>query len=54
MREQVRDRGRLEYILTAITNVEEFTENTTLDDFVNNRILFFAVVKNIEIVGEAN
>ena len=24
------------------------------NDFVNNRILFFAVVKNIEIVGEAS
>lgn len=54
MREQVRDRGRLEHILTAITNVEEFTKDVSIDDFVNNRILFFAVVKNIEIVGEAS
>lgn len=54
MREQVRDRGRLEHILTAISNVEEFTKDTSLEDFVNNRILFFAVVKNIEIVGEAS
>lgn len=54
MREQVRDRGRLEHILAAIANVEEFTKGITLDDFVNNKVLFFAVVKNIEIVGEAS
>lgn len=54
MREQVRDKGRLEHILTAISNVEEFTKDISLEDFVNNKILFFAVVKNIEIVGEAS
>lgn len=52
MREVIKDRGRLEHILTAIGNVEEFTNNVNLEDFANNKILFFAVVKNIEIVGE--
>ena len=53
MREVIKDKGRLEHILTAIGNVEEFTNNVNLEDFANNKILFFAVVKNIEIVGEA-
>lgn len=53
MREVIKDRGRLEHMLTAIGNVEEFTKNITLDEFVNSKVLFFAVVKNIEIVGEA-
>lgn len=53
MREEIKDKGRLEHILTAIGNVEEFTANVTLDKFVSNKILYFAVVKNIEIVGEA-
>ena len=53
MREPVRDRGRLEHMLLAISNVEEFTKDVTLEDFVKSKILFFAVVKNIEIVGEA-
>lgn len=53
MRETVKDRGRIEHMLAAIANVEEFTKDVSADDFVNSKILFFAVVKNIEIVGEA-
>lgn len=43
----------MRHILAAIENVEEFTCNVSLEDFVNSKILFYAVVKNIEIVGEA-
>ena len=53
MREAIKDRGRLEHMLSAIENVEEFTKDVSLDDFVKSKVLFFAVVKNIEIVGEA-
>ena len=53
MREAIKDRGRLEHMLSAIENVEEFTKDISLDDFVKSKVLFFAVVKNIEIVGEA-
>ena len=53
MREAIKDRGRLEHMLAAIENVEEFTKDISLDDFVKSKVLFFAVVKNIEIVGEA-
>lgn len=53
MREVIKDRGRLEHMLVAIANVEEFTKDISLDDFVKSKVLFFAVVKNIEIVGEA-
>ena len=53
MREAIKDRGRLEHMLSAIDNVEEFTQDISLDDFVKSKVLFFAVVKNIEIVGEA-
>lgn len=53
MREPIRDRGRLEHIISAIENVEEFTKGVSLEEFKNSKILFFAVVKNIEIVGEA-
>ena len=53
MREAIKDRGRLEHMLSAIENVEEFTRDVSLDDFVKSKVLFFAVVKNIEIVGEA-
>ena len=53
MREAIKDRCRLEQMLAAIENVEELTKDSSLDDFVKSKVLFFAVVKNIEIVGEA-
>jgi uncharacterized protein with HEPN domain len=40
-------------MLAAIANVEEFTNGVNAEEFVNSKVLFFAVVKNIEIVGEA-
>jgi uncharacterized protein with HEPN domain len=54
MRESVRDKGRLEHILQAIANVMEFMKNVDFDELLNNKILFFAIVKNIEIIGEAS
>jgi uncharacterized protein with HEPN domain len=54
MRETVRDKGRLEHILQAIDNILEFTENIDYEDFIANKMLKFAVIKNIEIIGEAS
>lgn len=53
MREPLRDPARLEHILTAINNVAEFVEGKTQEDLVGDKMFFFAVVKNIEIIGEA-
>jgi uncharacterized protein with HEPN domain len=53
MREQVRDQDRLEHILESIDNVLEFTNNIDYECFTTNKMLKFAVVKNIEIIGEA-
>lgn len=53
MREIVRDSGRLEHILSSIDNVQSFLEGKTYKDLCEDKILFFAVVKNIEIIGEA-
>ena len=54
MREKIRNKGRLEHILLSIDNVIEFTQDVTFEDFLNDKKLFFAVVKNIEIIGEAS
>ena len=54
MREIIRDKGRLEHILQAIDCIFEFTENVTYEDFIANKMLKFAVIKNIEIIGEAS
>lgn len=53
MREFERDPLRLEHMLEAASNVKEFMAGKTLEDIKNDKILFFAVVKNIEIIGEA-
>ena len=53
MRERVNDRGRLEHILLAIGNVEEFLQGYDYERFIADKILYYAVVKNVEIVGEA-
>ena len=53
MRDPIRDKGRLKHIVTAINNVQRFLSEKTFEDFRNDDILYFAVVKNIEIIGEA-
>jgi len=54
MREKIRDKGRLEHILLFIDNVMEFTKNVDFERLLNDKLLFYAVVKNIEIIGEAS
>ena len=54
MREKLRDKGRLEHILEAIDDTIEITENVSFDDFMSNKVLRFAVVKTVEIIGEAS
>ena len=53
MREKLRDKERLYHIIEAIDNIFEFVENITFDTYKNNKILRFAVIKNLEIIGEA-
>jgi uncharacterized protein with HEPN domain len=36
-----------------MNNVFEFIQGLSFDEFCNNKMLRFAVVKNLEIVGEA-
>ena len=44
----------MEHILQAIDKVFEFTEDVKREDFKKDSILYFAIVKNIEIIGEAS
>lgn len=53
MRELARDKGRLQDMIEAANNVAEFVAGVSFDQFVNNKMLFFAVMKNVEIIGEA-
>jgi len=53
MREPLRDKNRLEHIIAAIDRTLRFTEDKTLDDLNSDGMCYYAVVKNIEIIGEA-
>lgn len=53
MREPRRDKERLEHILQAINRVRRYTTNKTYTDLVADDMMYYAVVKNIEIMGEA-
>ena len=53
MRETMRDPGRVEHIMMAINNIEEFTQGMSYDVFVNDKRTVFATIYNIQIIGEA-
>lgn len=53
MKEKPGDRQRLQHILDAIDEVEAYTKNSTLAKFLENSMMRFASVKQIEIIGEA-
>lgn len=53
MREKTKDKGRLQHILKYAANVEEMTAGITYEDFANDKIRYFAIMKNVEVVGEA-
>ena len=53
MREEIKDPIRIEHILEAIDNINLFMSGKDLSSLESDKILYFAVVKNIEIIGEA-
>jgi uncharacterized protein with HEPN domain len=53
MREKLKDNERLAHMLESIDNILEFVEGKTFDTYKNDKILRFAIIKNLEIIGEA-
>ena len=53
MREASKDIIRLEHIIQAIERIKCYTLGKRFDDFVKDDMMYYAVVKNIEIIGEA-
>ena len=53
MKGKMGDRQRLQHILEDILEIENYTLNSTIDDFASNSMMRFASVKQIEIIGEA-
>jgi uncharacterized protein with HEPN domain len=53
MRDRLGDRIRLQHVLEAIEQIEGFMAGRRIDDLYNDAMLRFAVVKQLEIIGEA-
>lgn len=53
MREHSRDKERLTHILDAITIIENGLSTYSKDDLLNNPLLYYGLVKQLEIIGEA-
>ena len=51
MREKPKDNQRLNHIIEAIDNIFEFIENKTFETYQQDKILRFAIIKNLEIIG---
>ena len=53
MREHSRDRGRLEDILKYAKNVEQIVNGISYEQFVADIRIYYSVMKNVEVIGEA-
>lgn len=53
MREPVRDPARLEHMIEAIDRINSFVNGKSQEEIRMDSILYYAVVKNVEIIGEA-
>ena len=53
MRERARDKGRLADIIEYSDNVARFINGHSFESFVADKITYYSVMKNVEIVGEA-
>jgi len=53
MREKPKDNERLLHMLEAVDNILEFVAGKTFDSYKKDKILRFAIIKNLEIIGEA-
>ena len=53
MRGKLGDKIRLQHILDAIQEIESYLVNVEFDDFLQNSMMRFACVKQMEIIGEA-
>lgn len=54
MRETLKDPHRLEHILNAIDRLLVADKNKALDDITEKDLIYFGVVKLLEIIGEAS
>jgi len=54
VRGKLGDRARLNHILEAILEVEKYVLSADYEIFLNNSMMRFACIKQLEIIGEAS
>lgn len=54
MRNKLGNVARLNHILDAIADIDDYLVNADFDIFINNSMMRFACIKQMEIVGEAS
>lgn len=47
------DEARIKHILDAISEVQSYIKDTNFQEFNRNSMMKFAVIKQLEIIGEA-
>ena len=53
MREPIRDKERLHHIYDAIDRIQNRIPTLSLESLLQDVLVYYGVVKNIEIIGEA-
>ena len=53
MREPVRDAERLQHILDAINTIESSRKIHSTDEAAKDPIIYYGIIKHVEIIGEA-
>ena len=53
MSEKPVNKERLAHIIEAIDRIFRFTDDMTFETFLENEMAQFAIIKNLEIIGEA-
>lgn len=54
MQDRLGDKIRLLHIIDAISEIENYLQNSDLETFVNNSMMFNATLRQLEIIGEAS
>jgi uncharacterized protein with HEPN domain len=54
MQGRIGNKARLMHILDAIAEIETYLANTDFTSFLNNFMMRFACIKQMEIIGEAS
>ena len=54
MKDNIANKVRLNHILEALNEIEDFTKGITYDEYMKNSMLRHALVRLLEIIGEAS